>query len=436
MKSRKNIAALTLSLALLAGGGGAFAAQQSEYDRISEEVAQIRGLELREPLNISTKDRDELRSWLVDSIEQDYPEEDRVRDERVMILFGFIEPGTNLAELQINLLGEQIAGYYDPETNEMVVVSSGEGDELSVSDEVTFAHETVHALQDQQFDLLQLQDPAVVENDDQYLAISALVEGDATVGQVQYMVANPGLILGLQQELEDLDSAVLDSAPPFITATLLFPYDDGATFVTALYDEGGWDLVNDAYENTPQSTEQILHPEKYLEGEAPLEVTVSDPLPVLGDDWDLLDVNTFGEYVTRIFLDTGEVRPSDAEKAAEGWGGDQYVVAANETDTALVWNSEWDTEEDAEEFFAILSAHEAKRYGTERTSGEDGNQVRFSNPEIAGEIRLSGTRVTYVLGTDEVMVGTLFDNETTGGQPAIDPPDADEATPVAIKRGS
>jgi hypothetical protein len=432
MLSRKKFASLALAFTLLAGSGGVFAAQQLEYEEISTEMAEIRGLELLEPLDIATQNRAELREWLIETIDTDYPEEDQERDQTVMVLFGLIEPGTDLGDLEIDLLGEQVAGYYDSETNEMVVVTSGnEEGSGSASDEITFAHETVHALQDQHFDLVALQDEAKVETDDEYLAISALIEGDATIGQVQYMAEHPGLLLQLQRELEGLDSTILDSAPPFIVSTLLFPYDEGATFVTALYDEGGWDLVNQAYANPPQSTEQILHPEKYLEGEAPIEVAVNDPLPALSPGWEILEVNTFGEYMTGLFLDSGEIRPSTALEAAEGWGGDEYVVAAREDGTALVWSTEWDTEEDAEEFFTVLSTHEIKRYDAEAAEGTDGSVTQFASDNFAGEIRREGTNVTYFLAYDEATVQELLENQQGEGEPAVDPSASPDATPAA-----
>jgi hypothetical protein len=432
MFSRKKIVGLALSLTLLAGSGGAFAAQQADYDRISGEMAGLRNLELLHPLDISTQNRDELRQWLVDSIEQDFPEVVQERDQRVMVVFGLIEPGTDLGQLELDLLGEQIAGYYDPETGEMVVVSSGtEGDSLSASDELTFAHEVVHALQDQHFDLLSVQGDSELISDDEYLAVGALIEGDATVGQVQYMVAHPMLILGLQRELDDLDTSVLDNAPSFISGTLLFPYDQGATFVTALYEEGGWDLVNDAYTNVPQSTEQILHPEKYLAGEAPIQVTVNDPLPTLGNSWSVLEVNTFGEYIIQSFLDSGEVRPGDAQAAAEGWGGDQYVVAGTEDETALVWSTEWDSEEHAAEFFKILSTHETKRFNAEKTDNSSDLLTQFAYVDGAGEIRLDGTSVIYVLAPDQEMVASLFDNQHGSGKPAAALEPSPEVTPAS-----
>jgi hypothetical protein len=245
------------------------------------------------------------------------------------------------------------------------------------------------------------------------------------------MVAHPSLILGLQGELAELDTSELDNAPPFISGTLLFPYDQGATFVTALYEEGGWELVNEAYTNVPQSTEQILHPEKYLGGEAPIEVTVNDPIPALGENWEILEVNTFGEYIVQLFLDSGEVRPSDATDAAKGWGGDQYVVAGTDDETALVWSTEWDTEADAQEFFHILSTHETKRYDAEKADGNTETVIQFSTSDVAGEIRLDSTNVTYVLGTDQEMIASLFGNQEAPGTPAVEPEFSPVATPAS-----
>lgn len=418
MHLQRKLGAIALSLGLLLGAGAAAATQQDAYDRISGDMVRIRGLELVEPLDIAQQDRGELREYLLQSIEEEYPEEDQQRDLRIMVLFGLAEDGIDLGDLQTDLLGEQVAGYYDPETDEMVVVTSNTSGDLSASDEVTFAHEVVHALQDQAFDLMSIQGEDLT--DDQGLAITALIEGDATVGQIQYMVENPGLLLELQAELEDLDTAVLDSAPRFLSETLYFPYEGGADFVTVLYDVGGWDLVNEAYSNLPQSTEQILHPEKYLDGEAPIEVVAIDPSPIVGDEWEVLDVNTFGELIIGIFLDSGHVRPSTALEAAEGWGGDEYVVVATDEDIALVWTIEWDSEAEAEEFFTVLSAHERNRFDVGGGPAE-GERYRFTADDMAGEIVLDGTTVTYVLSSDESLVTPLLENQVAGGEPAATP---------------
>ena len=58
-----------------------------------------------------------------------------------------------------------------------------------MNDQIVLAHETIHALpQDQAFDLEKLQESA--KNDDQSLAIQALIEGDASLGGAVYMQEN------------------------------------------------------------------------------------------------------------------------------------------------------------------------------------------------------------------------------------------------------
>lgn len=426
---RRKVAAMALSLALVLTAGGVAATQQAEYDRISGEMETIRGLELLEPLDISAQSREELRDWLLDTVEQDYPAAIQEQDLRILVTFGFVEPGTDLGAMQVDLLGEQVAGYYDPETGEMVVVSSGSGSgELSASDEVTFAHEVVHAIQDQHFDLLAIQEGFGSGSDDEYLAVTALIEGDASVAQVFYLLEHPGLLMQLQEELAGLNTEQLDTAPSYIAGTLIFPYDQGATFVTELYEEGGWDLVDEAYDNPPQSTEQILHPQKYLDREAPIDVSAVDPLPVLGDGWQILEVNTFGEYITNLFLDSGEIRPEDAETAAAGWGGDEYVLATNGDQTAVIWDTEWDSEADADEFFTILTTHERKRLNASEWEEADGT-FTFTGDDMSGEIRIDGTRVTYVFASDDTVIADLMDNQVDGGDEAV-APGTPEATPI------
>ncbi|HVL24256.1 MAG TPA: hypothetical protein VM450_09225 [Thermomicrobiales bacterium] len=416
MTMRTRLLGAALSLSLLASAGGVFAAQDDTYTAIAEDTASIRQLELLEPLDIEFQDRDELRAWILDEITSSYPEADQAADLRVMVILGFVDPGTDLGQMQIDILGEQIAGYYDPETKQMVVVRSNDGEELSASDEITFAHETIHALQDQHYDLMSLHGDLDAVTDDQGLALDALTEGDATVGQIEYLISNPGLLAPLQAELGALDSSALDASPPVYQKTLLFPYNEGADFVDALHKEGGWEAVDAAYGNLPQSTEQILHPEKYLAGEAPIEVTLNDPLPALGQGWQVFDVNTMGEYITALFLESHDIDGDAARQAAEGWGGDAYTVVGtdDEDETALVWKSAWDTEEDAREFFSVLTRHELARFDTSPSANEDG-AVRFEGDGVVGEIHREGSEVFYVLAPNASTLDTIAQSQEGPG---------------------
>jgi hypothetical protein len=138
-----------------------------------------------------------------------------------------------------------------------------------------------------------------------------------------------------------------------------------------------------------------------------------------------------GELITGIFLDGNGVDSDEAELAAEGWGGDRYVVIGtdNENETALIWRSAWDSDEDAGEFFAALSQHELRRFDTRPSSREDG-VIRFEGDGVAGEIRRQGDQILYVLAPDEATLDTLLATQQPGS-PVLTMPSGEDATPAA-----
>lgn len=409
MTFKRNIAGLALTFSMLIGAGGVFASQSPEYDRISDDVASLRELELLRPLDIEVQTRAELQEWIAGELET-YPEDEQVIDQRILILFGFIEPGTDVGDLEGDILGEQIAGFYDPETQAMVVVVDNEGAELTANDELTFAHEVVHALQDQHFDLMDVQGDIEAIADDEYLALKSLIEGDATVGQVMYLLEYPELLDAVQDELGDYESPSLDAAPLFYSETLLFPYDQGATFVAEIYGEGGWDAVDAMYASPPVSTEQVLHPEKYLDDEEPVDVTLASPAAALGEGWEILDENVMGEFLTDVFLRNGGARKGDARDASEGWGGDAYIVVGNADETAFTWTSTWDSEDDADEFFNVLVGAESRRLEADVETIDGESHIRLTGGDYVGEIMLDGDTVTYTLAETTATLDAMTGN--------------------------
>lgn len=397
-----------LAVVVLAQTIGVTSAQSNEtYERIDREMQAIRQLELLAPITVSTKTRAELREETARDLATDYPTVDRENDQRVLVAFGLIEPGQDIGEVYVNLLGEQVAGYYDPETAEMVVVSDAAGAEISASNEVTYAHEVVHALQDQHFDLSSFDSQRIEGSDDASLAITSLIEGDATTAQIQYLINHRDLINELSGELAESEesSEALDNAPAIVGETLLFPYEAGQEFVNALFSEGGWDAVNAAYREPPVSTEQILHPEKYVEGEEPVAVAMPDVAAALGDGWATFDTNTMGEFQMSVILDEGDVSGTQADEAAAGWAGDTYTVVGSGGRDAIAWNSEWDSEDDAQDFAETLATRESERLGADV---DDGDGVFTVNGAGAvAEIVVSGTSVSYVLAPDRALVDQI-----------------------------
>lgn len=378
------------------------AALTKRLDTIEQTVSEVRQLPLKQPIQLEFKTREELQGEVDRDLAAQYTKEDQARDERVLLAFGLIAPGTNLLQVQQKVQGEQIAGYYDPKTNQMVVVRSpSDPSSFSAMDEFVFAHEVTHALQDQNFDLDALISNEDKDLDDQSLAILALIEGDATVCQVDYLKANKALIPPLMVQLNspDLSSEELDKAPAFLRETLLFPYDQGMTFVDALKDGGGWDAVDQAYSRPPASTEQILHPDKYVANERPIDVTVPDYSAALGAGWSPVETNDMGELGVRILLSGQSESKADANRAAAGWGGDEYRVWGKGDQTVLVWRTAWDTGTDADQFTSAMSAYEAQRWGVKANNSAAGQHWFESSGQVTVIVR-NGQDVTYVLAPD------------------------------------
>src|SRR3954469_18195745 len=139
------------------------------------------------------------------------------------------------------------------------------------------AHELTHALQDQHFDLRRFDHWPKGESDSE-LAAHALIEGDATLAMALYVASNPFRALSFLKSMGATGIATeeLDKAPRALRETLLFPYQEGMSWTRALYKQGGWAEVSKAFTAVPQSTEQVLHPDKYLAHEAPVKVTIPD----------------------------------------------------------------------------------------------------------------------------------------------------------------
>jgi hypothetical protein len=357
---------LLLLALLLPGASLAGSENQALYDEIVASMESIRGLELQAPLDILVLSREEFEEEMAgDMVTVD--SSTAADHRRVLLAFGLVEPGDDLAALSAGMVADGWAGFYDPGTRQLVVITDEADTDLTAINQVTFAHETVHALQDQHFDLQGTWRSAGTF--DQTLAIQALIEGDASLAETDYMLANSDLALAYLRELYlgDRDSSVRDETPPILLAPLTFPYSQGQRFVQALCVEGGWDQVNAAYASPPATTEQVMHPDKYLQREAAVDVSIPDISRDLGAGWRAIEANTWGEFGMSIILSGAGMEDDDAANAHAGWGGDGYVAWTNERETALAWATAWDSERDASEFADALVARESSRLGVSPT---------------------------------------------------------------------
>lgn len=317
---------------------------------IEANVVELRGLEPMDPVVVTLLSRDELRQRIDEEFLADYSAEDARNDAIVMSAFDFFSADFDLYGFTLDLLSEEIAGYYDPETDEFVLIS--EDDEFGVLEKLTHAHEYVHALQDQHYDLEQFDDDSL--DSEASVALSALVEGDATMVQTIYIIegylSTEELLAALAEAME-IETPILDNAPPVLARGLMFPYIEGMAFVEALYMLDGFDTVDQAWENPPQSTEHILHPQRYLDGDLPQVVSLVPLTDTLGQGWHLVDEDIFGELYLREYLDQ-QLESQAVENAATGWGGDRYAIYWNDDTESIVMllRLAWDTDADGEEF--------------------------------------------------------------------------------------
>jgi len=376
-----------------------------QMDEIQMQVVLDRGLKPFETVNRLLYSPEQLREKIKKDFDEEYSPEEAHADALVMAAFGLLEPDFDFYNFQIDLLSEQISGFYDPKTGEMVVV---QGEDFGGVERLTYAHEYTHALQDQNFDLedgVGINDENCDANSEGCAAVRALVEGDATLAQFNWFAthATSEDQSDLMASMNETDMPVFDTAPEFITMDLLFPYEYGYAFAQHLYNVGGWGTVDRAYRELPVSTEQIMHPERYPD-DKPIPVALSDFSDLLGSGWEEIDRGIMGEWSTYLILSQGlderaRIDESSAALAVEGWGGDEYVVYynADTENTVMILHTTWDTSKDADEFATTFSDYLTGRFGTTGDNtwqGSDGYHTFY----------LEGDTTTWILAPDP---GTL-----------------------------
>ncbi len=227
------------------------------------------------------------------------------------------------------------------------------------------AHELTHALQDQHFNLRRFENWPKGDSDAE-LAVHSLIEGDATLAMTLYMAKNPLVAFAFMRSLgsSSTSSDQFKQAPRALRESLVFPYEQGVEWATQLYKKGGWSLVSRAFTKIPQSTEQIMHPEKYFASEVPVKVTVPEVRNLLGAGWKRVDYDVNGEWSYYLILDQFLNNQGESKRAAAGWAGDRYEVyeGPKPGEAFIAQLSVWDTENDAQEFFDAYTKRTWRRY--------------------------------------------------------------------------
>ena len=345
-----------------------------QMDVIEKQVEDIRGWSATQPVPRNFFNGDQLRDHQLESFEKDYSPAEARDDLRALIAFGlFADPSFDLYNFFIDFYSESIAGFYDPDVAELYLIS--ETHSLGATEQITFAHEYLHALQDQThgFEALGWNDTSFDTDSQRFAALQAMMEGEATLLEGQW--ANTYFTQADWNDYAASANANPDSAyyraPDWMQQDFIFPYTQGYDFVNALYERGGWAEVDRAYTQLPISTEMILHLDKYDSSEPPVTVPAPPLADLLGSDWRVVDTNNNGEWFTFLILDQF-IDASQARDAAAGWGGDRYTVVYNEStdQTVAAWTLVWDTNGDTEEAVEAFKDYGDKRFGVVAAIGD------------------------------------------------------------------
>jgi hypothetical protein len=347
------------------------AAVMATTDAVLKETSEIRQLSIMRQVKSGAQTRAEIERMLVKNMDEDTTPEELHASELTLKKLGMIPADMKLRPFILSLLTEQVAGYYDPKAQQFYLADWIDLD----GQKPVMAHELTHALQDQHFNLRRF-DKWPKGDSDAELAAHALIEGDATLLMQYYIMRNPLRALAFLKSIEASGSGsseLIDKAPRALRESLLFPYQQGMEFVSQLFKRDGWKLVSQAYTELPQSTEQILHPEKYFAREAPVKLQLPDVASALGANWKRVDYDVNGEWGYYLILDEFLKSKAQSKQAAAGWGGDRYAVY-NEPKTGAVCITQlsvWDTATDAADFYEAYAKRTELRYA---------GATPFSNP--------------------------------------------------------
>ena len=332
-----------------------FLAGAASAATIAEEIAaveKIRGLKFTAPVNTVEIDRKDLPAHLRRQFEKSLPYsiEDWGAVMRALRLIDEKETDEAIVSALLDLYQSQVLAYYDPPSKTFYTIrqlpEALQSLPMSgVLDAGINVHELTHALQDQHFQIGD-RDVALRDDTDANLAYHAVIEGEASLVMLAYMIEKNG---GSFDEMinSDLLGGALSAAatqtlpgggPRYFTEMLKFPYLDGLKFVIEGYRRGGWKELDKVYANPPRSSREILHPLDYFDQRfTPLPFNDKPAIPVPH----LLSVEHLGEFHWRLLA--GE---------ADGWKGDRVTIAQNRfCESTVLAETQWDTGAQAQNFY-------------------------------------------------------------------------------------
>jgi len=346
------------------------AVDNAKVNQIETELQQVRELSFTKPVPLVIESRKEADRYIAAQLAHDVSDDEFRIDGRAGSLIGLYPAGIDLKQETLKLLDDQVAGFYDPDTKRMILISGsidagvwgGASQFLMQRDligEMVLAHELTHALQDQHFGLGPKLN-ALKDNDDRALALKSVAEGDATITGFGCVVggmdqARLDMLVSRLSELPRMFAEEAKSAPEGLRAPLIFQYSEGIKFVGEAYHRGGYAAVDQLFRQPPQSSQQILHPELYFDHPTPpAEIKVAGYQAAL-KEWTKADENSEGELLLSVILKLAFGGDARQAELAQTWRGDRLVTLTRGADLSVIWLIDLSSERAANQFAAAYT---------------------------------------------------------------------------------
>jgi hypothetical protein len=423
---------------------------EAVVSRAMARVQLLRGLRFEEDVEVELLTREAFREEYDDVWRA--PDEDvRALDNAQYEALFLVGPDEDVVDVRRGNRGGTVLGFYQPSTERLVIVSGN--DPATLDDELTLAHELVHALQDQHFDLGSIEATTL----DGTNARNGLIEGDASVVEQAY---ERNCETGEWQCVETDVSSGGGLSPDFHWGVYFlgfFPYAEGPTFIDHHREAGGWDAVDRMYDEYPTTSAEIVRPASYGT-DAYGDVIVRDrhdggwERVRVENGSDAASVGRAGLATMFAYTAYAGDSPSVVDREAfrnagadgldstrpytydvpytEGWYGDRLHAYERNGETAHVWNVTFDDAESARVFaegYGRVAAH----WDGERADKPAGGTVwtfdELGRFDGAVWIDRDGNAVTVVKAPSVSALGEVYAPaaaDGTGAQPSTRAPPA------------
>ncbi len=399
---------LGLSLAVAQSGATEEPTQESrilfeQVDPILQGLSEITGWKIKRKVPADYISRAQLRAFIQRRVKEVLKPEEIRLEALALKMFGLVPDDFDLEKTMVDLMTEQAAAFYDYDRKRLFITESPAS---FLEKRVALVHELAHALADQNFSLGKYL-RAGKKNDDGETAREAVMEGQATwlmwayvsklgggEAKVSDMIlktaAGPALAPGSQ-------FPVFENAPLYLRESLTFPYTRGMLFQNAVFEKLGRAGFTEVFRRAPEGTQQILHPEKYLNGVGP-QRTEPPQIPEAKRYQAVLD-GAVGEFDHHVLIEQ-YASEGEAESIAPHWRGGSFRLfeAKGDRHPVLAYASEWDSPAAAAAFFAVYKAAVRKK-SRELAPAEDA-AGKFTGENERGRfaLRLEGARVSGIEG--------------------------------------